>query len=83
MTKVREVMPLVGQEASTTQMVSKHLLQLADGAYAKAERSRRKWHMARLTNRPEVAAGIRRRMLKHQAIAYYLDTECRGRYEPG
>ena len=52
-------------------------------AYAKAERSRRKWHTARLTSPPEVAARFRQQMLKHQAIAYHLDTECRGCYEPG
>ena len=83
MTKTREVMPPVGQEANTARMVNKHLLRLADGAHAKAERSRRKWHMAKLTSTPEVAASIRRGMLKHQAIAYHLDTECRGRHEPG
>jgi hypothetical protein len=51
-------------------------------AYAKAERSRRKWRIARLTSAPEVAARFRRRMLKHQAIAYHLDTELRGCHEP-
>jgi hypothetical protein len=71
------------QEPLKNQMVNEHLLQLADGAYAKAERSRRKWHMAKLIGAPEAAASIRRRMLKHQAIAYHLDTVCRGRYEPG
>jgi hypothetical protein len=78
-----DVVPSLQQEPVTSRTVNKHLLQLADGAYAKAERSRRKWHMARLTSTPEVAASIRRRMLKHQAIAYYLDAVCRGRYEPG
>jgi hypothetical protein len=52
-------------------------------AYAKAERSRRKWHMARLTSTPDVAARFRRQMLKHQALAYHLDKECRGCHEPG
>ncbi len=51
-------------------------------AYAKAERSRRRWYVARLTGTPEVAAGIRRQMLKHQAIAFHLDTECRRCGEP-
>jgi hypothetical protein len=51
-------------------------------AYAKAERSRRKWRMAKLTGTPEGAARFRRQMLKHQAIAYHLDTECRGCDEP-
>ena len=83
MTKPREVMPSVGQEASTTRMVNRHLWQLSDGAYAKSERSRRRWYTARLTSPPEVAARFRRQMLKHQAIAYHLDTECRGCYEPG
>ena len=51
-------------------------------AYAKAERLRRKWHTARLTSTPEMAARFRRQMLKHQAIACHLDTECRGCDEP-
>ena len=83
MTKPRGVMPSVGPEANTSRMVSRHLWQLADGAYAKAERSRRKWYMARRTSSPEVAASIRRRMQKHQAIAYHLNTACRGYHEPG
>ena len=83
MTKTREIMPPVGQEAKTARTANRHLLQLADGAHAKAERSRRKWYTARLTSPPEVAARFRRQMLKHQAIAYHLATECRGRYGPG
>jgi hypothetical protein len=82
MTKEREITPPVGQMAKTARTVNRHLLQLADGAYAKAARSRRKWRMARLTGTPDVAARFRRQMLKHQAIAYHLDTECRGRDEP-
>jgi hypothetical protein len=82
MTKTREVMPPAGQEASTTRTVNKHLWQLADEAHAKVERSRRKWHIARLTGTPEVTASIHRRMLKHQAIANHLDTDCRGCDEP-
>ena len=78
-----DVVPSLQQESHTILTVKTHLLQLADGAYAKAERSRRKWHMARLTSTPEVADSIRRRMLKHQAIANHLDAECRGRYGPG
>jgi hypothetical protein len=73
-----DVVPSLQQEPLTTQTVNRHLLQLADGAYAKAERSRRKWYMARRTSTPEVAASIHRRMLKHQALAYHLDSECRG-----
>ena len=83
MTKTREIMPPVGQEANTARTANRHLLRLADGAYAKAERSRQKWHMAKLASTPEVAASIRRRMLKHQAIANHLDGECRGCYGPG
>ena len=83
MTKTREVMPPFQQETNTARTVNKHVLQLADGAHAKAERSRRKWHMASLTSTPEVAARLRRRMLKHQAIACHLDAVCRGCYEPG
>ena len=52
-------------------------------AYAKAERSRRKWYLARLTRTPVVTARIRRRMLKHQVVAYHLDTEYRVCHEPG
>jgi hypothetical protein len=78
-----DIVPSLQQEPLTTRTVNRHLLQLADGAYAKAERSRRKWHTARLTSPPEVAARFRRQMLKHQAIAYHLDTECRRCYEPG
>ena len=33
----------------STELVRIHLLQLADGAYAKAERSRRSWYRARRT----------------------------------
>jgi hypothetical protein len=77
-----DLAPSLQREPPTTRTVNKHMLQLADGAYAKAERSRRKWHMARLTRPPEVAARFRRQMLKHQAIAYHLDTECRGCDEP-
>jgi hypothetical protein len=83
MTETREVMPPVGQEPSTARTVNEHLLQLAAGAYAKAKRSRRKWHLVSLVSAPEVAASICRRMLKYQAIAFHLDTVCRGRYEPG
>ena len=83
MTKTREIMPPVGQEANTARTANRHLLQLADSAHAKAKRSRRKWHTARLNSPPEVVARFRRQMLKHQAIANHLDTECRGCYEPG
>jgi len=71
---------LISQSPSS--IVTSSLLGLMHDAYAKAERSRRKWHTARLTSPPEVAARFRRQMLKHQAIAYHLDTECRGCYEP-
>jgi hypothetical protein len=63
-------------------IITSSLLGLMYDAYAKAERSRRKWHVARLTSTPEVAARFRRQMLKHQAIAYHLDKECRGCDEP-
>ena len=78
----RDVKPSLQRESHTIRTVKRHLLQLADGAYAKAKRSRRKWHMAKLTSTPEVAARFRQQMLKHQAIAYHLDTECRGCDEP-
>jgi uncharacterized lipoprotein YmbA len=82
MTKTRKVMPPVGQGTCSTRTVNKHLLQLAEGAYAKAERSRRRWHRAKWTKPPGIAARLRQRMLKHQAIAYHLDTACRGCHEP-
>ena len=78
MTKARELVLPAQQEATTDRTVRTHLFQLADGAYAKAERSRRSWYRARRTKTPELATRLRRRMLKHQAIAYHLDTECRG-----
>lgn len=55
---------------------------LMHDAYAKAERSRRRWYVARVSGTPEVAARFRRQMLKHQAIAYHLDAKCRGCDEP-
>jgi len=83
MTKTSKLLSPVGQEAKTTRTVNEHLLQLAEGAYAQAERSRRKWYMARRTKSPGIAARLWQRMLKHQAIAYHLDTACRGYHEPG
>ena len=78
MTKTKGPVPPVQKTVPVGRTVRLHLLQLADGAYAKAERSRRSWYRARRTKPPEVAARLRRRMLKHQAIAYHLDSECRG-----
>ena len=78
MTKTRGLVPPVQEEVPASRMVKVHLLQLADGAYAKAERSRRSWYRARRTKPPEFVARLRRRMLKHQAIAYHLHTVCRG-----
>ena len=83
MTKTKKLVPPGQEELPASRMVSIHLLQLADGAYAKAERSRRSWYRARRTMPPKVAALLRRRMLKHQAIAYHLDTACRGCHGPG
>ena len=83
MTKTRELVLPVQQGDPTDRTVKTHLFQLADGAYAKAERSRRSWYRARRTKTPELATRLRRRMLKHQAIAYLLDTECRRCHEPG
>ena len=77
-----DLVPSLQQESHRIRTVKTHLLQLADGAYAKAERSRRKWYITKLTSTPEVAVSIRRRMLKHQAIANHLDAECRGCDEP-
>ena len=67
---------------SAGSIITSSLLGLMHDAYAKAERSRRKWNVSKRTEPPEVAARVRRRMLKHQAIAYHLDTECRGCDEP-
>jgi hypothetical protein len=83
MIKTKKLVPPGQEELPASRMISIHLLQLADGACAKAERSRRSWHRARRTKPPEVAARLRRRMFKHQAIAYHLESECRGRHEPG
>ena len=77
MTKTAGYVPPLQHKAPCERIVKRHLLQLADGAYAKAERSRRSWYRARRTKTPEVAARLRRRMLKHQAIACHLDSECR------
>jgi len=78
MIKTRELVPPAQQEAPTDRTVKTHLFQLADGAYAKAERNRRRWYRTRRTQPAWVAAQIRQRMLRHQAIAFHLDTECRG-----
>ena len=83
MIKTKKLVPPGQEELPASRMISIHLLQLADGAYAKAERSRRSWYRARRTKPPEVGARLRRRMLKHQAITYHLDTACRGCHEPG
>ena len=71
---------LISQSAGS--IITSSLLGLMHEAYAKAERSRRKWNVAKHTEPPDIAARVRRRMLKHQAIAYHLDIECRGCYEP-
>ena len=78
MTKTKGPVPPVQETVPVSRTVRLHLLQLADGAYAKAERSRRSWYRTRRTKTPEVATRLRRRMLKHPAIAYHLDSECRG-----
>ena len=83
MTKTRELVLPVQQGDPTDRTVKTHLFQLADGAYAKAERSRRSWYRARRTKPPEFVARLRRRMLKNQAIAYHLDEVCRGCHGPG
>ena len=83
MTKTRELVPPVQQGDPTDRTVKTHLFQLAGGAYAMAERSLRRWYGARRAQHAWVAAHIRQRMLKHQAIAYHLDTECRRCHEPG
>jgi hypothetical protein len=77
MTGTTRDVPPFQQKAPADRIVKRHLLQLADGAYAKAERSRRSWYRTRRTKTPEVATRLCRPMLKHQAIAYYLDSECR------
>jgi hypothetical protein len=81
MTQTREAVAPAQAQSLDTRTANKHLLQLADEACAKAERSRQRWHMVRRTNAPEVAARVRRQGLKHQAIAYYLDAECQGCHE--
>jgi hypothetical protein len=78
MTKTKGPVPPVQETVPVSRTVRLHLLQLADGAYAKAERSRRSWYRTRRTKTPEVATRLRRPMLKHPAIAYHLDSECRG-----
>jgi hypothetical protein len=78
MTKTKGPVPPAQETVPVGRTVRLHLLQIADGTYAKAERSRRSWYRTRRTKTPEVAARLRRRMLKHQAIAYHLDSECRG-----
>jgi hypothetical protein len=78
MTKTKGPVTPVQETVPVSRTVRLHLLQLADGAYAKAERSRRSWYRATRTNTPGVATRLRRRMLKHQAIAYHLDSEYRG-----
>jgi hypothetical protein len=78
MTKTAGHVPPFQQKAPADRTVKLHLLRLAEGAYAKAEGSRRSWYRTWRTKTPEVAAWLRRRMLKHQAIAYHLDSECRG-----
>lgn len=78
MTKTRGFVPPAQLEAPTDRTVKTHLFQLADRAYAKAERNRRSWYRARRIQSPKVAALIRKRMLKHQALAYHLDSDCRG-----
>jgi hypothetical protein len=82
MTKTRELVLPVQQGDPTHRTVKIHLFQLAGVASAKAERSRRSWYRARRTKNPETAARLRRRMLKHQAIAFHLDTACRRCHEP-
>ena len=83
MTKMRDLVPPVQQEAPTDRTVRTHLFQLANGANARAERSRRRWYRARRTRPARVAVRIQRQMLKHQTLAYHLDTECRRCHEPG
>jgi hypothetical protein len=83
MIKTKKLVPAGQEELPASGMVSIHLLQLADRAYAKAERSRRSWYRARRTQPARVASQIRQRMLRHQALAYHLDTEYSGYHEPG
>ncbi len=78
MTTTAGHVPPFQQKPPADRTVKRHLLQLADGAHAKAERSRRSWYRTRRTKIPEVAARLRRRMLKYQAIACHLESECRG-----
>jgi hypothetical protein len=78
MTKTKGPVPPVQETVPVSRTVRLHLLQLTDGAYAKAERSRQSWYKATRTKTPGIATRLRRRMLKHQAIAYHLDSECRG-----
>jgi hypothetical protein len=78
MTKTNGPVPPVQETVPVGRTVRLHLLQLADGAYAKTERSRRSWYRATRTKTPGIAIRLRRLILKHQAIAYHLDSECRG-----
>ena len=83
MTKTKGPVLPVQETVPVSRTVRLHLLQLADGAYAKAERSRRSWYRARRTKTSGIATRLRRRMLKHQAIAYHLDSACGRCHEPG
>jgi hypothetical protein len=83
MTKTKGPVPPVQETVAASRTVRLHLLQLADGAYAKAERSRRNWYRATRTKTPGITTRLRRRMLKHQAIAHHLKEVCRGCHGPG
>ena len=53
MTKTKGPVPPVQETVPVSRTVRLHLLQLADGAYAKAERSRRNWYRATISSEQE------------------------------
>ena len=57
MTRTTRDVPPFQQKAPADRIVKRHLLQLVDGAYAKAERSRRSWYRTRRTKTPRSQPG--------------------------
>jgi len=62
--------------------VESPFLALTRDAYAKAERARCRWQAARLTGEPRAAERARRLMLRHMAIAHFLDRNWGARHGP-
>jgi hypothetical protein len=79
-TENREGVPPVQYEQLDTTMAYKHLLRLAHGANAKAQRSRRLWHRVMTTQSPEAAVRVQQQMLKHLMIAHHLAGVSKGQH---